>query len=251
MRRWNSLWEEAAANGDANWPECEGCRYGQGGGIFIMFRNSTHKTAVTIRMESTEIVNNSASVGGAALHGWDGFPFSLVVGGVYVRNELGHQLHEQLGDCAIDLKKGMSCLSIQYKNVVIANNLATLSGGGLFLSASLDVSQYCKMPLSRSRAACIPYRQRRDSRYLLSIYNNRFEVCRKAFLRERCSFQPFLFRVSISWMEDTVTTLPVMPMLSSYKMCKERSPGYKMANCSECRNLPTGMPNHVRKLHCM
>ena len=78
VRRWNLLRREAAAKGDVECTESEGCRYGQGGGIFIMFRNSTDKTAVTIKMESVDIANNSACLGGVDAHDKQEFADILV-----------------------------------------------------------------------------------------------------------------------------------------------------------------------------
>ena len=64
LRRWNSLWEEEASKGDDTRVGCEGCKYGQGGGIFIALHESTNKAAVAIHLQATAVEENSAALGG-------------------------------------------------------------------------------------------------------------------------------------------------------------------------------------------
>ena len=70
---------------------------------------------------------------------------------------LGNHFREQQGDCPVDAKTGMSCLSVQYDIVNICKNMARFSGGGVFLSASLNISLYCQMPQSLLNSSCIQH----------------------------------------------------------------------------------------------
>ena len=68
LTRWNSLWEEEFARGGDERVICEGCTYGQGGGIFIALHKSAKSVAISIYLKETNIHENLASIGGAAMH---------------------------------------------------------------------------------------------------------------------------------------------------------------------------------------
>ena len=64
LKRWFEQWEEALQkSGDAE-PQCEDCKDGRGGAVFLALRNVRADSQVAINLDQVTIADNVALIGG-------------------------------------------------------------------------------------------------------------------------------------------------------------------------------------------